>query len=56
MRHRAPASLDHLEEGVAVGRLALDLDRQDAEEQHLEIGGRWQVGRWQVGRWQVGRC
>ena len=35
----APARLDHLKEGVAVGRLALDLDREDTEEKHLEKGG-----------------
>eukprot|EP00964_Phaeocystis_antarctica_P023682 scaffold13227_cov40-Phaeocystis_antarctica.AAC.1 len=63
VRHRTPAGLDHLEEGVAVGRLALDLDGQDAEEQHLEIAGREIGGRWEgderemkgreiAGRWQ----
>ena len=49
----APACLDHLEEGVAVGRLALDLDRQDAEEQHLERGGETE-GRWKGDRRETG--
>ena len=32
----APTRLDHLEEGVAIGRLALHLNGQNAKEQHLD--------------------